>query len=247
MSMRTSTQRSAPDLITTMLIDMYFNAGFLSNPRSEFVAWVDVMGVKSHMAWSPKTTANFIYKLHIACIQAKRDELRLYPVMDGLFVTSPNRSYLESFLKVVFRELASLFRRESQPHFRFIARGGIAYGLVYHGSEIDDDASPVLASNPTYRSSIVIGAPVVDAFSEECNAPPFGISVHESARESDEDGPPKFAEKRWQWVELATERAAIAAALRDHYEWCRQNQVLARYRLDAIDRHAQMSDEYFRA
>jgi hypothetical protein len=44
---------------------LLFNADHLPETASEYVAWVDVMGTQVSMSRSIKTTANFIFKLHI--------------------------------------------------------------------------------------------------------------------------------------------------------------------------------------
>ena len=41
----------------------FFDARELPEPRDEYVAWVDVMGIRSQMAYSIAVAANCIFKL----------------------------------------------------------------------------------------------------------------------------------------------------------------------------------------
>jgi len=58
-------------------MELYFNANKLLDPSNEYVCWIDVMGIKSSMERSIKISANFIYKLHIAAIEAPSDGLKI--------------------------------------------------------------------------------------------------------------------------------------------------------------------------
>ena len=71
----------------------FFNAGVLPQPKLEYVAWLDVMGVRAIMSRSLPTSASFVFKLHTAVLHAPHQPLRLYPVMDG--VTSAVRHAVE--------------------------------------------------------------------------------------------------------------------------------------------------------
>jgi hypothetical protein len=68
---------------------LFFNAQVLPNPANEYVAWIDVMGVQSAMSRSLNITANFIFKLHVAALQAPHAGLSLYPVEEESWRASP--------------------------------------------------------------------------------------------------------------------------------------------------------------
>src|SRR6202790_5750681 len=83
-----------------------FNADDLPEMRSEYVAWVDVMGTQVSMSRSISATANFIFKLHIAALKAQIAGMRIYPVMDGFYASTPEKNKMLAFLRGVFRSVA---------------------------------------------------------------------------------------------------------------------------------------------
>lgn len=162
----------------------YFNADYLPSSQNEFVAWIDIMGTKSHFKNSLKSASNFIFKLHGQALNiAPKKNITLYPVMDGLYATTKDEVSICSFLIEIFTDITRLFIDEPHDHFKFIIRGGISYGEIIHGRDITDpNASYTLNSNPQYRDKILIGVPIGEAHYIEQIAPPFGISIHESVR-----------------------------------------------------------------
>lgn len=191
----------------------YFDARELPAPTDEYVAWIDVMGIQSHMSRSINVAANFMGKLHVAVLDAPLDGVSLYPIMDGLYATSPSRKALEDFLRHILTALAKLFVSEKHCHFQFIVRGAIAYGQIYHGRNIGDAASKRLAEKPGYRASLLLGEPIIHSNQGERNAPPFGVFIHETARTSD-DG------EWWRWFNGQIDPAELMQRLREHYDWC---------------------------
>ena len=69
----------------------FFDARHLGEPSNEYVAWLDVMGMQSILAYSPESAANFVFKFHDAVLKAKSDSIHLYPVMDGIYACSAFR------------------------------------------------------------------------------------------------------------------------------------------------------------
>jgi hypothetical protein len=155
----------------------YFDARELPKPRREYVCWLDVMGMEAQMKYSAAVSANFVFKLHVAALEAPGERMRLYPIMDGLYGCSPSRAVMDAFMSSVLSSLVETFRAQSVPHFRFVVRGAVAYGDVYHGAEVGNAASKTLSANPAYRAAIMLGPPVVDANRTEPEAPPFGIAA----------------------------------------------------------------------
>jgi hypothetical protein len=227
----------------------YFNVKHLGEPTFEYVGWVDVMGIQSHMARSIYSTAIFVYKLHVAALNSKNDALSLYPVMDGFYVSSPTKKALEEFLKKVLGSLAQTFLEEKKQHFRFVVKGGIAYGQVYHGKNVSEEASDILGSNKDYRDNILLGLPMVQANIVEKHSPPFGISIHESARQFSPKGEPSYHEFWWRWYEneKGFDVKKMGKELDSFYSWCNDHSEELIYAKDRINIHRQLGKEYFSA
>jgi hypothetical protein len=223
----------------------YFDARGLPAARAQYVCWVDVMGMEAQMKRSIQVSANFVFKLHVAALAAATDKVMLYPIMDGLYACADTRADIEQFLTEVFRALVDLFSREKAPAFRFIARGAIAYGDVYHGREISNDASARLADRPEYRASIMLGPPIVDANRAEEDAPPFGIAIHPSARLTPKSGEHPYNRDWWPWWEDGFDGAGFMKRLEAHYEWCRNNSTRIGYLPSRIVVHEALATRYF--
>lgn len=111
-----------------------FHAGYLPQALPEYIAWVDVMGTQASMSRSLAISANFIFKLHTAALQAPNQNVTLYPVMDGFYASSSDKGEILDFLRSVFQEVAAEFNGEPVEHHRFIIKGALAFGPVIHGS-----------------------------------------------------------------------------------------------------------------
>ena len=223
----------------------YFNASHLPQANNEYVAWVDVMGVQKHMARSISTTANFIFKLHVAALES-RAQLTLYPVMDGVYATTPNQAHMLGFLTSVFSSIADEFSNEQNQERKFIIRAGLAFGPTIHGSRLSQQASPTLHNNMNYRSSILLGLPMVQAHLGERSAPPFGVFVHESARSFAPQGqqPIHFAWWRWKSFAATATWDALTTSLPQHFDWCLARSLPLEYDEKRIEAHAEMYEQY---
>ena len=226
---------------------LFFNAAHLPNPTPEYVAWVDVMGTQASMSTSLKVTANFVFKLHIAAIQAPHGGVHIYPVMDGFYASSPTKNAILEFLRSVFSETAATFNAEAEHRFRFVMRGALAFGLVVHGNALPAATSPTLAGNAVYRDQILLGMPMVQAHLAEAEAPPFGINVHESARAFAPAGTEPLHDRWWSWDNGATHAtwSALPAALQAYYTWCEERARRIDYLVERIGVHRQMAAQYF--
>ncbi|ABO89679.1 TPA: hypothetical protein P2N00_001605 [Aeromonas salmonicida] len=228
---------------------MPFNANLLPEPQNEYVAWVDVMGIQSAMSRSLSISANFVFKLHIAALSAPRENVQIYPVMDGFYACSPCQNAMLAFLRNVLTTMGSIFLETPQPLHRFIARGALAFGPVIHGSQVPDGVDPGLVGHEQYKSAILLGMPIVQANKAEGFAPPFGIYIHESARAFAPDGQQPFHHVWWKWVNPDVSHVwnNLLERLSSHYEWCsgRPNRLL--YDATRISAHKQLATEYFSA
>lgn len=224
----------------------YFNAECLPAPTPEYVAWIDVMGTQAGMSRSLNRTANFMFKLHAAAIQAPHGALTLYPVMDGLYVASPTQWAMFDFLRSIFQSVAEEFIQTETAVHRFLIRGALAFGPTIHGAAVPREASRDLDDNPQYRDSVLLGLPMVQAHLGEASAPPFGIFVHDSARSFAPAGERPIHTSWWRWNDPAQNLwTELAARLSRHFEWCERHSMLLDYRADRIKVHRDTVEQYF--
>lgn len=181
----------------TITVPYFDDAYMAEKPTNEYVCWIDIMGTQNKMFTSMKQCAIFIFKLHIAVLEAIKNEgagkgkgdVITYPVMDGVYLTSKKRNTLLRVVNKIFSAMATMFLEEKKFYNLYLIKGAIAYGPVYHGKDVQNGASNILNSNEKYQSSIkeyqnsiLIGMPMVQAFLGEKSAPPFGLFVDETAR-----------------------------------------------------------------
>ena len=79
----------------------YFDASKLPIPDNEYVAWIDVMGMRANLSKSLPVSANFVFKLHSAVLDTPHTGIQLYPVMDGVFAVGDDKDEVIEFLKNV--------------------------------------------------------------------------------------------------------------------------------------------------
>src|SRR5436189_1077743 len=137
-----------------------------------------MMGARAAMTRSIQISANFIGKLHAAVLDAPHtDLLARVPTVDGVYIVASERQPLLNSMRSALRSLARVFVEEPRPDRQFLVRGGIAYGPVVLGADLNATHSTAFgeADNRTYTDAILIGFPVVEAYEVESNAPPFGV------------------------------------------------------------------------
>ena len=147
--------------------------------------------------------ANFVMKLQIAAIKAMDDSrgecsVSLYPMIDGVYAVTANRKCIVEWVNSTFGLIAEHFLQDNQRDFRFIVRGGIAYGPVVPGTDLTG-GSRLLTENPELRSRVLIGPPLAQAYDAERSAPPFGVVVHESAVNSAPRGETPLGGPLFKW------------------------------------------------
>jgi hypothetical protein len=223
-----------------------FNADHLPAMASEYVAWVDVMGTQVSMSRSINATANFIFKLHIAALRAQGVGMRIYPVMDGFYASASDKNRMLTFLRNIFRSVAEEFNTTTESHHRFMIRGGLAFGPVIHGHDVGPCAAE-LQNNSSYRDSVLLGMPMVQAHLSERDAPPFGVFVHESARVFAEDGTSPLHWIWWKWKreEESETWNTLKLQLIAHLDWCKARAQAILYSQDRIEAHKKMVEQYF--
>ena len=229
---------------------LWFNAAHLPEPSLEYVAWVDVMGTQISMSRSLAISANFIFKLYTAALQTPNQNITLYPIMDGFYASSSNKSDILRFLQSVFEQVAEEFNREEAQLHRFIVRGSLAFGSVIHGSNIPEPASNVMHDNVPYRNSLLLGLPMVQAHTTEKLAPPFGIYVHESARNFAPHGDTPLHFLWWKWANFGNPNSiqiwnTLRLSLEEYFTWCRERSGAIGYDSTRIEVHSTMANQYF--
>jgi hypothetical protein len=218
--------------------------------EARFVAWLDVMGTRETMNRSLPKAANFVFKLHIASINARPADLRLYPMNDGVFGVAESIYTIKTWLSRDFEAVnkANTAAKGDQSKV-FMVRAAIAFGHVIEGCKLPQKASAELHATPTVRDAIVLGAPVGNAYVGEKETGPFGIHVHESARKDARTGKAlwKHGEhmRYWQagekpeWVEEAE------AGVRDYLNYCRKHSSSLGYPVDDIKKHEGFATAFF--
>jgi len=223
----------------------FFDAGRLPNPGSEYVGWFDVVGTQSHLTQSHKRAANFFAKIHLAALRCREDPVRLYPVMDGVYVTSPSRSSFVDFVHAFYRLLSVTFCGEEKCQHRFVVRGAVAFGPVTHGRTIPGDCAHF--ENPPYRDALLIGMPMVHAYQAEHQAPPFGIFIHDSGRSFAPAGDAPLSGRWWRWWRAEDEPliSEMRVALPQFYSWALGHAQEFDYPPSRIAEHRATAFEYF--
>lgn len=252
---------------------LYFNSEALPPLAGEYIAWCDGMGTGQALGSSLHRAANFIFKIHRAFSNAlskmpQGHSVRIYPLMDGMYITTPNRRHFQQVLRDALCDLADEFIHTNYFFHRFMVRGGIAYGATTHGSDISEDAfmhgigtHREAANRQTFcdshlnesRSRLILGAGMVPAYSSESLAPPFGFHVDDSALSTPQlvDSLDKgFHSKLWRWWAPNHASTGIAQGLwpvlQAHYEEATRRAREIGYPKESIQKHRDLALEYFR-
>ncbi|WP_339815219.1 hypothetical protein [uncultured Imperialibacter sp.] len=224
---------------------MYFNSSKLPEPKNEYVAWIDIMGTKNIMSDSLNISANFIFKFHSA-IQASKDaDAKYYPLMDGVFITTDKLSVLKRVIAETFTKLAELFSAEQNNRHRFLIKGSISFGPIIHGENVPADACSDLEKDLNYKKAILMGTPMIQAYSIEKLAPPFGVYIHESARTFAEKGKARFSGKFYQWSNTTFNRSAFLKEIENYFQWTKKYSNAVGLEKAKSDYYLELAQEYF--
>lgn len=229
----------------------YFNAEKLGEPRREFVLWLDCMGTQCFMQRSIRTAANFIFKFQntVATHCASVSGMKVYPVMDGVYITAQHSKDILSVATKIMMDLATLFSNETNKSFRFLVRGAISYGDVYHGKNVTKDAFvPNGQSTDNVRirkESVLLGTPVIQAYKRENFAPPFGIALHSSCK-LDPKRNPKLNCEWFAWCtgESAAIIPALEKAVDEYFKHYYEQTAFSGYTKEKIESHEKAFKQY---
>lgn len=251
-----------------MKTDLYFNSKYLPPSQGEFIAWCDGMGTGRCLSRSLHRAANSVFKLHTAfsIAQSETTGVRCYPIMDGLYITSPSRNMMNRVLRNAFCELAKEFVHTPGTANMHMMRAGLAFGPTLHGADIPEEAffgifndgremdSKTFAQSPLsqVRLQVLLSPAMVLAYNAEKLAPPFGIYVDDTAKCypglcPNSDG--SYISNLFQWWILDDEAREIATALYDqilfYLSKAETHSVGMGYSIEAIHRHKELVVEYF--
>lgn len=223
----------------------------LSGVEDAYVCWLDLMGAQNQMSTSLEESAIDMFNVHVAIDDVKSDyDVDVYPIMDGAYIVSKEQQPLRDFLSDTIAKIAKdNVHSDSDIRYTYIIRAAVSFGPVVHGKEIPDRAnSDFFEDSNSYPDSLIIGAPITQAFRGETQAPPFGIFIDESARTfaPDENRP---MDRRWyEWFRHHTPYQNLArdleSRLQSYYDWCEANTHRIGYSKKKIEEHRQMTEEY---
>jgi hypothetical protein len=175
---------------------MHDSEGAIS--RDMYVAWCDVMGVRSSGMSRFRQVRFKVIQFHALVMVAAKTHpaVRVVPAGDGVFATSDEFESLRSFLCDLFRRVTTVSKNKNDnghPELMFMIRSAVAYGAVAEGLQervrLEDGNIPV---DTDYLRHVLVGPPVVDAFTTERFAPPLGIRLHASAQSAIESEQQEF-------------------------------------------------------
>jgi hypothetical protein len=217
--------------------------------RYRYVLWLDVMGAGPKIARSVRTAIIPVMKLHVAALNAvkmnKGKPLELFPMIDGLYVASEDSGPMIFFMSNVLRAMAAEFL-VLENRERSLVRGAVSYGPVIFGRE-SKDGSPILKETD-YCNSILLGMPLVQAYTAERLAPPLGIYVHESARAFAPVDRQPFTTVFWRWWLSDAVANQIAQKLLkeidSYFNWCCAHTAELDYPSDRAEAHHKLAREY---
>lgn len=223
--------------------EIYFNDADFPEMKNEYVLWVDIMGTKNNMSQSVRTSSIFICKLHVAILNAKKNinDIHVYPMMDGAYVTSQNENDMKSFIKKLFNALSDTLIAEKNDFHKFLVKGSLAYGPVLHGHSIQNTCSILFEKNRAYVDNILLGLPMIQACKGEKNAPPFGIYCDESARVIGHE----FAHRWHKWC-AKSKAPMVARSVQSYFDYSKEHYYEIGYPLEKIKEHEEKAKQYFR-
>lgn len=220
----------------------FFKADEMPDAENQYVLWIDIMGTKSSMSNSVKSSSIFICKLHVAILESKTAGLNVYPVMDGAYITSGSPEVMNQFILNVFKRLMELFISEDN-RYKFMVKASLAYGPIIHGKNISERCSGIFRGNREYLDSIMFGLPMIQAAKSEKLAAPFGIYCDESIRQASE----LFCHRwhKWYLQEHGLDITELKDALKQYFEYVDMHSYEIDYPKDKIKEHKEKCFQFF--
>lgn len=236
------------------MADVFFNERKLPKSKKEYVAFIDIMGTRTHMKKSVRETANFIFKLHSAIISAWREKpyknVFVYPVMDGAYITTSNKRDMINILVRIYRSLSLNYLSETKLAFLYLVRGAVAYGDVVHGHNIPYEASKAFEMNLGYKDNLLLGSAMIAAYDGEGKAAPFGIYIDDSAIKHPGNESGAFRAD-WKWFNDGSLKIEdtlpqrLSEMIQDHLDSMSDKKHPLHYSEEKIYAHKELVKEYF--
>ena len=227
-----------------------------------YVAWLDLMGAGHIMSVSVQKSANFLVRLHMAVERSAQEHkftgTRL-PINDGIYLVSESKIEIISMVQSVMVMMASLFIATKAPHDRCLVRGAIAFGPVYRGQDLVGGMSKKMQQSPAFLENVLFGPPIIQAYKAEGTAPPYGIAIHESARNFSPEEDPPFKMTHWLWWQRHDEnapgngrgygdvKAVLGSQLAGHFEWMEKTLIFHGVPMEKVKSWKTLCDQYFSA
>lgn len=240
----------------------YFDPSKVQLAPPKYVAWVDIMGSSQLMRRSHVKSAIAIGHFSSTVLTAASNLKfpgEIYPLVDGVYITTDNRTSLQCLLKYILKLNAINFllgNSKNEDDLRLV-RGSIAFGQVIEGKDLQGSAN-IFQDFPEYTKNILLGAPLALANSAERMAAPFGIWVDESARQFSPnlDGAATLRWTNWSWWNYPTKikeidddcediEKMLAEKLQRYFDWCKDNYIMMMYEKDRLADHEERARQFF--
>lgn len=228
----------------------YFNVNGVKEPQNEYVCWIDIMGTREAMKTDIRRCANFIFKMHASVLDscANNPSVSLYPVMDGIYITSPSKNEIMNCVCKIFSSCIYDFLMEKEERYCYLIKGSLAYGPIYHGKDISEECNHIFKNNKEYKNSLLLGLPMIQAFMGEKFAPPFGIYIDESARMFAPENQTPFSCKWYRWdINQKISSQEIIERMSNYFLYVCKHSIQLNYPLEDLKRHVSMFNDYFEA
>jgi len=122
--------------LSNLRTETYFNGDHLIEKGNQFVAWIDLMGVKDALVNNYKSPAiwrgELLVEIHEYVNTDKVSEV--FCVGDGVVIMSNDEDYLMSFLRALFSHYVQFNTQrhgEWEPYFHRLIRAGTGSGRVF--------------------------------------------------------------------------------------------------------------------
>lgn len=251
---------------------MFVDPQAFPDPQKKYVCWLDIMGTQNKMCESVKTSGVSILRLHGTIVEniksmreTQHSDIKAYPMMDGGYITSSKQRDMLEFLKHVFIEMANEYiacerdtdSDEIKNRYRTFIRASLAYGPVIEGETIPRSVCATLDSDRVYKQSILLGLPMIQAYANERQVPPFGIFIDESARAFCQNDEIAIQHKWWDWYTCECQgnnsfnswaernKQELIDAVQDYFQYAKKHTHELNYDLDRIEVHQELFNEYF--
>lgn len=199
------------------------------------------MGTQNAMRRSLDDATNFLFSFQMDVTTASNGkDVSILRMMDGCYVFSKQSHTIREFLIKLFCEVSERVIEEELQYVNLI-RGAVSYGAVV--SDLDLSLPKHNEKWESFRNSFFAGMPMIQAYSGDSEAPPFGVFVHESAR-SAEYRDAAFSQKWFRLFDRYQNRKALEEKVNGYFEHCKKLKSFLDYPEEKITKHSEMFAQY---